>query len=48
VDEKSELSFELTTIKHSQNKELVTIQVNSIHGKGIRYGKHNVDAICKG
>jgi hypothetical protein len=46
--DKSELYFELTFIEHPTKKELGTVQVNSIHGSGIYYGKNTVDAICKG
>ncbi len=44
----SELHFELTFIENTKNKEKGTIQVNSIQGKGIYYGKNNVELICKG
>ncbi|CAF1178178.1 unnamed protein product [Rotaria sordida] len=44
----NELHFDLTFIANSTNKELGTIQVNSIQGKTIYYGKHNFDIICKG
>ncbi len=46
--DRSELYFELTFIEHAKKKELGTLQVNAIQGSGIYYGKHNVDAICKG
>ncbi|CAF1304997.1 unnamed protein product [Adineta steineri] len=48
IAETGELQFELTFIENDKNKELGTIQVNAIQGKGIYYGKNNVDAICKG
>ena len=44
----SELEFELTFLEHSKNREIGTIQVNAIHGKGIYSGKHNINIICKG
>jgi hypothetical protein len=43
-----ELHFQLTFLENSKNKEVGTIQVNGIEGKGIYHGKRNVDAICKG
>ncbi|CAF0847318.1 unnamed protein product [Rotaria sp. Silwood1] len=44
----NELHIDLTFITDSTNKELGTIQVNSIQGKMIYHGKHNFDIICKG
>ncbi|CAF2636795.1 unnamed protein product [Rotaria sp. Silwood2] len=44
----NELHFDLTFSANLINKELGTIQVNSIQGKTIYHGKHNFDIICKG
>ncbi len=50
--EVSEISFELSFIENTNNKEnkkdLGTIQVNAIQAKGIYQGKNNVELICKG
>lgn len=46
--EPGEIQFQLTFIENPKNKDLGTLQVHYIEGKAIYYGKHTVDAICKG
>ncbi|CAF0760696.1 unnamed protein product [Adineta ricciae] len=44
----AEIIFELTFIENSKNKDIGTIQVHNVQGKAIFFGKHQVEAICKG
>jgi hypothetical protein len=46
--EPGEIQFQLTFIENPKNKDIGTLQVHHVEGKGIYYGKNNVDAICKG
>ncbi|CAF1403801.1 unnamed protein product [Adineta ricciae] len=48
VGDSNVLQFDLTFLENRQDKETGTIQINEIQGIGIYYGKHPVDAICKG
>ena len=44
----AEIIFQLTFIENSKNKDIGTIQVHNVQGKAIFFGKHQVEAICKG
>ncbi len=46
--ETGEIQFQLTFIENPKNKDLGTLQVHHIEGKGIYHGKTQVDALCKG
>ncbi|CAF0804139.1 unnamed protein product [Rotaria sp. Silwood1] len=43
-----EIQFQLTFIENPKHKDIGTLQVHYIEGKAIFYGKHQVEAICKG
>ena len=44
----AEILFQLAFIENPKNKEIGTLQVHYVEAKAIYYGKHQVDAICKG
>jgi hypothetical protein len=46
--EPGEIQFQLTFIENPKDKNLGTLQVHYMEGKGIYHGKHAIDAICKG
>ncbi|CAF0930103.1 unnamed protein product [Adineta steineri] len=44
----AEISFQITFIENPKNKDLGTLQISNIEAKAIFYGRHEVEAICKG
>ncbi|UJR25687.1 hypothetical protein I4U23_007038 [Adineta vaga] len=44
----AEIIFQLTFIENAKNKDIGTIQVHNVQAKSIFFGKHQVDAVCKG